>query len=110
LTTKGPNLARGKDTAGSTTPWNARAAVDGITSVVKGIYLDSQCVYSRRSDNGTPAWWGVDLGSFYPLTGIKIYNLDTGGTLCCSLYYFDMSHEPFHCTLNNQFYKTNKNK
>jgi len=99
-TTKGPNLAKGKDATQSWTYGNGWAyrAVDGDTSVVAGKYLDGQCAYSRKSDTGIPAWWSVDLGSFYPLTGIKIYNIDRQGTLCCSLCFFDMSQLPFHYT------------
>jgi len=83
FTTKGPNLAKEKDAKQSTTHWFGRAsrAVDGDTSVVAGKDIDKQCAVSK-SGNGSPAWWSVDLGSFYPLTGITIYNINRQGTQC----------------------------
>jgi len=76
----GPNIARGKPAS----QWpgqfiNAAAgnAVDGDTSV--DVRALDRCAYTRQGTKTHPAWWNVDLGTTYAITGLKIYNIDRHG-------------------------------
>ena len=49
-------------------------AVDGITN--QSVYKGKSCSHTK---NDTNAWWTVDLGHFYEITSVKIYNRKSHG-------------------------------
>jgi len=73
----GPNVARGKTaTQGPGTYQNQSPyrAVDGETD-----YSQIHCSHTTKGNTDNPAWWQVDLGDTYRITGIRIYNRDPRG-------------------------------
>jgi len=79
--TKGRNLAKGKTATQSSTYLEGYAskAVDGNTTVADTAYVT--CAHTDKRNDTSLEWWNVDLGNFYPITGIKIYNRNPAGKL-----------------------------
>jgi len=70
----GPNIALGKDAEqgpGTIDVQIAIRAVDGNLSTVND---GRTCTHTTEGTTTYPAWWQVDLGDAYRITGIKIYN------------------------------------
>ena len=71
--TQGPNIAFGK---------TATQGPDTLLTMVAGnavnnITLDEDrgtCAHTTEKNTANPAWWQVDLGDAYRITGIKIFN------------------------------------
>ena len=74
----GLNVARektatqGPDTFANQTP---DRAVNGDTSY----YNNGNCAHTTQGNTSDPAWWQVDLGETYQITGIRIHNRDRRG-------------------------------
>jgi len=72
----GPNIARNKPTVqypGVLGKGEAFRAVDGNTDYSLNALI---CAYTDWNISDTKAWWKVDIGDEYKITGIKIYNRD----------------------------------
>jgi len=72
----GPNIALGKDTEqfpGAYLKGTSDNAVNGDTTNTLDV---SKCAHTDWNSSITEAWWRVDLGDTYKITGIKIYNRD----------------------------------
>jgi len=75
----GPNLALNQTTQqypGIFGLGFAFKAVDGKT-----VYIPDNCAHTDWSSSTYEAWWKVDLGDLYTITGIKIYNRNRHGEL-----------------------------
>ena len=60
-------------------------AVDGVTRHSEHAF---ECAHTDwNASLYTEAWWGIDLGDNYIMTGIKIYNRERKGKL---LFQFNM--------------------
>ena len=80
-TSTGPNIALGKDTEqfpGAHENGTSDKAVDGDTT---NSYDAPRCAHTEWNTWNTAAWWRVDLGDSYKITGIKIYNRDRDSML-----------------------------
>ena len=70
----GPNIACGKDALqgpGSLQNQGPQLAVDGnLNTTNDGV----TCAHTSKGSIEQPAWWQVDLGDAYRITGIVIYN------------------------------------
>ena len=66
--TQGPGIYAGQ---------TADKAVDGNTTNKN----DGRCAHTTEGNTTTRAWWQVDLGDTYRITGVKIYNRDKSGRL-----------------------------
>ena len=78
----GPNIALGmKANQGPDTYQSCSAdkAVDGDTSNTAGNYAHTTL--------GFPAWWRVDLGKRFSVTGLKLFNRARGRTYLCNCIY-----------------------
>jgi len=53
-------------------------AVDGDTT---NSFNASKCAHTEWNTWNTEAWWSVDLGDTYKITGIKIYNRERNSKL-----------------------------
>jgi len=71
----GPNIALGKDAEQGPGNYDSvqvvGQAVDGDLSTVND---GRACAHTTLGTTTSPAWWQVDLGDTYRITGIKIYN------------------------------------
>jgi len=54
-------------------------AVDGNTSTKDD---GATCAHTTQGNVSHPAWWQVDLGTTYRITGIKIINRQKSGMQC----------------------------
>jgi len=76
ITSIGLNIAYNKSTEqypGNYGGGTSEKAVDGHK---KYSFAADDCVHTNWYTSTTEAWWRVDLGDTYKLTGIKIYNRD----------------------------------
>ena len=72
----GRNIALGKDTEqfpGAFTNGTSDKAVNGDTTHYS---FADHCAHTEWNTSILEAWWRVDLGDTYNITGIKIYNRD----------------------------------
>ena len=71
----GPNIALNKSATqgpGTENSMTADKAVNNDTTNNN----DGRCTHTTKGTTSNPAWWQVDLGDTYRITGIKIYNRD----------------------------------
>ena len=62
---------------GTHSQFTATNAVDGNT----GPWSSATCSHTTPGSAENPAWWRVDLGEPYRISGIKIYNRERVGKL-----------------------------
>jgi len=55
---------------------SASKAVDGDT---RNFDSGNMCAHTKQGTQWVPAWWSVDLGDTFNLTGIMIYNRNQHG-------------------------------
>jgi len=84
----GPNLDNGKT---ATQAPSSLIAAGGPQLAVDGNLMQindgKTCTQTSKGTVENPAWWQVDLGDTYRITGIKIYNRQWEG-----MYYYDCSN------------------
>jgi len=78
--TIGRNVAKGQQATQSSRygAGYASKAVDGNTFVDDLAHIT--CAHTDKGNDTSPEWWNVDLGYYYPITGIKIYNRKRSGS------------------------------
>jgi len=72
----GPNIAIGKPTdqyPGVLDNGTPEKAVDGVKG---NSWNATDCAHTQQGNMTDRAWWTVDLGDEYRVTGIKIFNRD----------------------------------
>ena len=85
---QGPNIALNKVTEqhpGVYATGTSDKAVDGKTGKPM-TYTINECSHTDWNTSTPEAWWRVDLGDTYRLTGIKIYNRDQARMFMFQLY------------------------
>jgi len=85
---QGPNIALNKVTEqhpGDYDIGTSDKAVDGNTGDPNSFTI-LVCAHTDWNASTTEAWWRVDLGDTYRLTGIKIYNRDQARMFMFQLY------------------------
>jgi hypothetical protein len=80
------NVAR-QGTASQSSNWGGPAQdIFPASNAINGIFTD----FSHTQDSQWPAWWQVDLGDFYDLSFIVLYNRGDG---CCQSRHRDLTVE-----------------
>ena len=87
-----PNIALGKDTVQSPGAYQYGTSNKAVDGKIENTGADSECAHTDWNTWDTEAWWRVDLGDTYKITGIKIYNRDRDGKLylLTEMFYFGM--------------------
>jgi len=70
----GPNIALGKDTEQFPGAFENGISGNAVNGNTTNTHIASQCAHTEWNSSITEAWWRVDLGDAYKITGIKIYN------------------------------------
>jgi len=72
----GPNIALGKPTDQYPSVFHYGASAKAVDGVKENSWNASECAHTDQGNVTDRAWWSVDLGDVYRVTGIKIVNRD----------------------------------
>jgi len=76
--TQGPNIALGKNAAQGPDTFSSMWAGNAVNDVTFNDNIE-RCAHTTQGNTTYRAWWQVDLGDAYRITGIKIFNRKRDG-------------------------------